>query len=282
MTLQQMFAHKHRSDRESAKVAERVKIYGERKTGTTFLTDLMRKNFSVPLLSGTPDRPNRAERERLMERVADRSSAVRRIVLDRIGDQENRRALPDTLGWKHMYPPIALLQTMPNFVAGTLFLVTVKHPVYWRVSYHRRPLDYIINCAKVDFSEFLRGPFVPTLRDGVDTPLYTSAIEFYAEKVDGYRRLCELAPRFELVRYENLLTDVPGFVEQLVSKHGLPRHSERPVIRETSTNHRESTFDEYRQEYRLDRVREAVSPDDYDFIMQNFGGERLTWLGYSA
>src|SRR6478672_4172849 len=100
MTLQQMFARKGGSRLESVKVAERVKIYGERKTGTTFLTDLIRRNFSIPLLSGTPDRPNRVERERLLERVADRSSGVRRIVLDRISDQENRRALPDTLGWK--------------------------------------------------------------------------------------------------------------------------------------------------------------------------------------
>src|SRR2546423_2571643 len=136
MSLQRMFAGKGASSRQSAKGAERVKIYGERKAGTTFLTDLIRRNFSVPLLSGTPDRPNRAERQRLMERVADRSSAVRRIVLDRIGDQENRRALPDTLGWKHMYPPIELLRTMPDFVAGTLFLVSVKHPVFWLISYH--------------------------------------------------------------------------------------------------------------------------------------------------
>jgi len=282
MTLQQMFARKGGSRLESVKVAERVKIYGERKTGTTFLTDLIRRNFSIPLLSGTPDRPNRVERERLLERVADRSSGVRRIVLDRISDQENRRALPDTLGWKHMYPPIALLQTIPDFVAGTLFLVTVKHPVYWLLSYHRRPLDYIINCAKLGFTEFLHEPFVPTLRDSVETPLYSSAVEFYGEKVDGYRRLSELTPRFELVRYEDLLTDVPGFVEQLASKHGLPRHSDRPVIRETSTNRRESTFDEYRQEYRLDRVRDAVSSDDFDFIVQTFGCERLNWLGYRA
>lgn len=259
---------------------ERAKIYGERRTGTTFVTDLIHRNFTVPLLFGMPGRAHRAEREKLMEGLAHEPIAVRRVVLDRIGEQENRCSISDTLGWKHMFPPLALLQSMPEFVDSTLFIVTVKHPVFWALSFYRAPIDVIYKFRRQDFSQFLRQPFVPTLRDGMEAPFYASVVEFYADKVEGYRKLAAMVPHFELVRYEDLLTDVPGFVDLLTEKYRLVRQSGETSLRETSTNHREGTFDSYREEYRLDRVREQVSSDDYDFIVQRFGRERLDWLGY--
>jgi hypothetical protein len=259
---------------------KRVKVYGERKTGTTFVSELIRRNFIVPLLSGTPDRPNRAERKTLMEGIAGESAALRSVVLDRISNEENRRSIAGTLGWKHMFPPIAQLQSMPEFAAGTLFVVTVKHPVFWALSFHRAPIDSVYKARKHTFSQFLRRPFVPTLRDGVEAPYFPSVIDFYAHKIDGYRELQESGVRFALVRYEMLLNDVPGFLNLLRREHGLRRRGKVAVIREASTNSSKATFDEFREKYRLDGVRDAVSAEDWDFIAGRFGAERLAWLGY--
>src|ERR1051326_6688162 len=81
---------------------ERIKLYGERNTGTTFTTQLIRNNFHIPMMYGTPDRPNRADREKRMQAFAEQPLFIRRLILDRIGDEENRSTLRETLGWKHM------------------------------------------------------------------------------------------------------------------------------------------------------------------------------------
>src|SRR5262249_53975305 len=120
---------------------KRFKLYGERNTGTTFMTNLLRRNFSVELLPGTPDRPNRSERERMMARLEQYSDEGRGIVLDRIGALETRRALPSALGWKHMHPPIELLKASPELARTTLFIVIVKHPIFWAQSYQRHPIN---------------------------------------------------------------------------------------------------------------------------------------------
>jgi hypothetical protein len=261
---------------------KRFKLYGERNTGTTFMTNLLKRNFSIEFLPGTPDRPNRAERERMMACVEQYSDVVRGIVLDRIGGLENRRALPSTLGWKHMHPPIDLLKAAPELAKETLFIVTVKHPIFWAQSYQRHPINSYFPVRKVGFGEFIRHPFIPNTRDNVDEPYFESIIDFYAAKVEGYRRLAGLGVLLEVVRYEELIQDVPFFLNFVSKKYGIPRQGEKAIVLQTSTKRAETTLEQFQEQYRLDRVAEGVSREDLDFILSRFGSDRLSWLGYEA
>jgi hypothetical protein len=253
----------------------RTKIYGERNSGTRFLTDLIKKNFTTPVLLGST--PGEYDELGL---CTPEPSLVRNVIRDRQTHLANRRAIPDTLGWKHMSPPIDFLKAMPQLAATTLFLIIVKHPVFWALSFHRRPYSSYFDSRKLNFDEWLRQIFIPTARDNVEQAFYPSAMGIYAAKVDGYRRLAELQVPFELIRYEELISDIPRFLRRLEVKYRLPRQRRRDVIRRTSTKGDKRELGDFLAQYRLDRVTASVSADNYDFIISSFGEDRLRWLGY--
>jgi hypothetical protein len=264
-----------------------IKIYGERNTGTHFLNDLLAKNFTVPLLPSSPEtmQPRKkkviAARERYLSHVRKNGHQIyRHVVADRYNDIANQRYLPKTFGWKHTLPPLDFLETRP-MARQTLFIITVKHPVYWALSYHRRPYHSYFPVQQMEFSEFIRHLFIPTGRDNVNVPLYESIIDLYAAKVDGYRRLVEAAFPAELIRYEELIADISGFLKRVEEKYALERNSEEEHVREKNMKKGDdATLTDFRTKYQLDRVTEAVSPEDYQFLMSRFGAERLAWLGY--
>jgi hypothetical protein len=261
---------------------EQVKIYGERNTGTTFLRDLINRNFITTMLRGGGGGDLRANRGQVSKALKGKDWLIKAIVLDRVETIANRQEMEATLGWKHMSPPIEWLQRVPDTTAKTLFVVNVKHPVFWALSFHRRPYHSFFRKTEMTFSEFVRNIYIPGGRDNVDAPMYDSAVGLYAAKIDGYRRLAALDVPFALVRYEDLLCDVPAFLARLETDHGLVRRSKGDVIRDDSTKGEDKTFADYRDKYRLDGVRNAVSAEDYEFIMENFGRDRLAWLGYPA
>jgi hypothetical protein len=180
-----------------------------------------------------------------------------------------------------MSPPIEAIQAS-EFGMRTLFVVLVKHPVYWALSFKERPYDSFFRYDDMPFSQFVRHVFLPCERDNVPEVTYDSAVGLYAAKVDGYRALADLGVHFQLVRYEDLLRDVPGFLARLSELHGIPRRRDADVIREDSTKGDDEKLHDYQAKYRLDKVRDAVSAEDYAFIMEKFGRDRLAWLGYEG
>lgn len=259
---------------------EKLKVYGERNTGTRFLKHLMKKNFGVKMMRSSNE--NYHFREQILEQLSDHEWLIRRIAIERYNGIVNRRLELDSFGWKHTSPPIEAIKAAPEMAASTLFVVLVKHPVYWALSFKERPYDSYFRYDDMTVSQFLRHVFVPTERDNVPDVTYDSAVGLYAAKVDGYRALADLAVPFQLVRYEDLITDVAGFMKRLEDLHGLPRRQDSDVIREDSTKGDEHTLDDYKSKYRLDKVRDGVSAEDYDFIIEKFGKDRLAWLGYDA
>jgi hypothetical protein len=266
---------------------EQIKIYGERNTGTHFINDLIAKNFVVPLLPSSPEtmHPRKkkviAARERFLSHVRKNGQQLyRHVVADRYNDLANRRYLPKTFGWKHTLPPLDFLETR-SAARQTLFVIIVKHPIYWALSFHRRPYHSYFPVQNMEFGEFIRHLFIPTGRDNVDVPIYESIIDLYAAKVDGYRRLIDAGFPAELVRYEELIADVSGFLRRLSEGYALERNSEEESVREKNMKKGDdATLTDFRAKYQLDKVTEAVSPEDYEFIMSRFGADRLAWLGY--
>jgi len=264
---------------------EQVKIYGERNTGTRFLHELIQRNFEVRLLS--PEAASREHADLIRTELGGKLPSglqgrlIRRIILNRLHDLENNRKVAATLGWKHTRPPVEVI-VQQCLTASILFLVVVKHPVFWALSFHRKPYHDYLRLRKMSFAEFIRHMFIPTDRDNVDPLFFKSPLELYAAKVDGYRQLASLGVPFELVRYEELLSDVSGFVQALSMKHGLPRKSADVFVPPSSTKGDERTLGDFRFIYSLDDVNQAVSREDYEFIMSAFGAERLRWLGYSV
>jgi hypothetical protein len=259
---------------------ERMKLYGERNTGTRFVKGLLKRNFDVPMLRASLGQQYEPRGD-IKGTLEDHEWLIRRIAVERFNGIVNARLIPHSFGWKHMSPPIEAIRAS-EFGMRTLFVVLVKHPVFWAQSFKERPYDSFFRYDDMTFSQFVRHVFLPCERDNVPEVTYDSAVGLYAAKVDGYRALADLGVHFQLVRYEHLLLDVPGFLARLADLHGLPRRHDADVIREDSTKGDDEKLQDYQSKYRLDKVREAVSAEDYEFIMEKFGRDRLAWLGYEG
>lgn len=265
---------------------ERIKIYGERNSGTRFLFDLCRKNFALSVIPQTlPDRAKMAWlydelRERL-ESYPRQRGILRAVVVNRMFDLENERRMPELLGWKHMRPPVQYLVSNPASARGVLFLVVVKHPVFWTLSFHRHPYHDFLHGGRLEFSDFIRNMFIPTWRDNVSEPFYPSVIDLYASKIDGYRELQEMGVPFELVRYEDLIRDISGFIRGVSDRHGVDLQRGAPIVPNKSTKPDDRQFSDFQNSYSWDKLESAVSPEDRNYIYSRFGEDRLRWLGYT-
>jgi len=262
---------------------EQLKIYGERNTGTNFLKELCRKNFAKPVLSQSYSNCDE-EIDQLLNDYPGDKRLMRTIITNRLYDLESQRRMSELLGWKHMRPPVDFLKSEPELAARTLFIVIVKHPVFWALSFHKRPYhDYFYaNTRRMEFSDFIRHMFIPTGRDNVEALYYTSIVDLYADKVDGYRELAELGVSFELVRYEDLLLDAPGFVDRIARRYGIRLRKPEIYIPDESTKRDERQLSDFQAQYDVENVRSFVSPEDFAFILSRFGRDRLSWLGYPA
>jgi hypothetical protein len=180
-----------------------------------------------------------------------------------------------------MRPPIDFIASLGAERNQTLFVVIVKHPVFWARSFQRKPYHDYFRTKKMEFGQYLRHMYIPSAMDNVRAYCYDSVIELYADKIDGYRELSDLGVPFELVRYEALLADIPAFLDRIASKYGLIRRENALVVREQSTKRRDSrNLSDFRSSYTLDNIRQAVCEEDYAFIISKFGEDRLKWLGY--
>jgi len=181
--------------------ARRLKIFGERNTGTNALAELITRNIGEILCSGVAD-----------EVVADLPERLRSIVsLDEPYRLFLRHAIVDDIFsvvpaecmFKHTAPEFS-----PRFIeqeVGVIFLV--KNPYSWLVSMFRRPHGMLL--PKVDdFSLFLRRPWLTLARDNLPRVL-ASPIEMWNRKVAAYCRFGSAATQhglpFCVLRFEDFV-----------------------------------------------------------------------------
>jgi len=103
---------------------QRVKIYGERNTGTSYLEALLVRNLAVDCLRGGVPR------------------SIRRFFADseRARDWYFQATYRNNLGWKHACLPaesqLAIARTDSTEV---LLLTLTKNPYAWLLSFYRKP-----------------------------------------------------------------------------------------------------------------------------------------------
>ena len=112
-----------------------VKIMGERNSGTSFLSELLRLNFQVELLPNAS--PPSVEQKALIGRIP-KPRQRPGMITERIQDDNHLREMPWNAGWKHACLTDRVFDTyeMPE---KTLFLCILRHPALNAVT-ERDPL----------------------------------------------------------------------------------------------------------------------------------------------
>ncbi len=240
----------------------RVKIFGERNTGTNFVAQLLSLNYPVQILGGGP--PYWWEKR------------------FGLGDASMSSFFLLTAwrnyGWKHRRIDWSKLGGFSGVV-----VTLAKNPYSWLLSLHRRPY-HNWDSHRLSFSEFLAEPW-PVMRcDRLDAR-FVSPVQLWNEKHRSY--LCPgggAIRRCMGERYEDVLDSPEGFLMRFETLSGIDRGSERfrVVSRGAKSADKERSLDEYRRYYLEERWRSGLLAEDIARINAELDHDLVLKLGYEV
>jgi hypothetical protein len=182
---------------------DRVKIFGERNSGTHALATIVRSNSQSLYLPSV----EREFHPLLARIVNDRRSPIPAALRERLNDWMFRDPSPLN-AWKHC------ATNFPNASAfeGVLVLFTVRHPASWLLSLFKHPYHQLTPKAP-DLRSFAAAPWKTVGRERLDRGSFLP-LELYRLKL---RAQLELADRlsvraiaYRFVRHEDLVLRQAG------------------------------------------------------------------------
>ena len=244
----------------------RIKIYGERNTGTNYVSALIALNLAVRQVPGVIPEGIRRIHRMLPGRewVRDLFFACTRW---------------HNLGWKHG------LATTPKRLASegrhrrkSLAFVTItKNPYAWLLSLHRRPY-HPTHPGTLDFETFLATPWRTVGRDNMRRATLESPVELWNAKNRSY---LELAPANTLnTTYETTIRDPRAFIDDVVDKFETPRLASSFRNHEVSTKDRDKDFGVYRDYYLNERWKDELADTAIAEINRRLDHDLVSRFGY--
>jgi hypothetical protein len=248
-----------------------AKVYGERNTGTNYVTELLRRNFAVhclqsynrihdyvgPMARNLPEEP---------------AGGLRNALLD----LDCRRTMLSDFGWKHGVPPRDLVASAPH-AKQTLFVCIAKHPVAWLRSLASRPYNLVDDVPKT-FSGFIRQDWTPAWRDNMPGCTKINVVDLWNVKNASLLDLETVAERCLVVAYEEILRDPESFLSSAGS-HLIARGRDY-IWSLPSTKGDGITFEQYRQKYREQNICGSLSAPDMVFIQDRIDKSVMQAFGY--
>ncbi|MEP3481111.1 MAG: hypothetical protein ABJZ55_17820 [Fuerstiella sp.] len=243
-----------------------VKIYGERNTGTNYLSALLDLNFRCRQLPGF---------------VPKAVMGLQLLLPGREGvrDYWFEKTFSRNLGWKHMQVEAAeRLQGIASFSAALHFLTLTKNPYSWLLSMHRRPYHQH-HKTSLSLEEFLVTPWQLAGRDNVSEPV-SNPIELWNIKNRSYERLASRFPVLQLT-YEAVLCNPLETLQQIEDTFQLQRLNSDLKNYERSTKDSDRDAAYYRDHYLKERWRSKLSRTAVATINQHLDAELVQQFGYS-
>lgn len=237
---------------------KKLKVFGERNTGTNYTIELLKLNFNIQFLRGTFFRLP----------LLDRS--------ENLIDTFFQLTKKSNLGWKHSKPDLKLLRSQPE----VKILILVKNPYSFLLSLHRRPY-HNASLAKLDFDSFLTSSWHCMKRENMDQ-MDLNPIELWNIKMKGYLECAdELGDQVKILRYEDLVVSPEKILAELQSMWDLPRRSEQFVNFVESTKNDQKSFTDYASYYKEEKWKSKLTADEIEIINKYLDSDVMDRLHYS-
>lgn len=236
----------------------KIKIFGERNTGTNYLKELIFENLEVEFLKGLPSNT----------KYAGGNESVN--LYFRLFGHEN-------LGWKHSKVRMDWVLNH-EALAEVYFICLAKNPYSYLLSLHRKAYHYV-GKKPVDFLEFLQREWKSQERDNTENVL-PSPIDLWNIKCGSYLRLrSNLPDQTWVINYEALLADPKKFIEDLKLKTNLPTKGDFTAIGH-STKNENKTYQDYLDYYKNEHWKSKLKLDQVQFINERIDRKLMDDLGY--
>lgn len=240
---------------------QKIKVFGERNTGTNYLVQMLSRNCKVELFpSVVPGRLPLRQKEFMK-------------------DLYFAMAFKRTMGWKHAVPNLSKIQKHPA-LAQTQLLTLSKNPYSFLLSLYKRPYHYK-GVKPATFTDFLRKPWEVRGRDNHSGSQFESPIALWNEKNRSYRQLKEaLGAKVTHLNYETLLADPVQFVTDLATSLQLTLKNETVTNVEKSAKGEKKGFTDYKAYYLGEEWKQQLSAEDIQFINAGLDKEVVAYFGY--
>ncbi len=241
----------------------RIKLYGERNSGTNYLSRLIRLNLAVREVPGV---------------VPGHIMKLQKAIpgMEMLRDLYFRLTYHRNLGWKHsrVRPPKKLRRHRLADSVG--FLTVTKNPYSWLLSLHRRPYHQYFD-EDPDLLTFLRSPWRTVGRDECGGDL-RNPIELWNLKNASYLPLADLGGLN--LTTESVLLAPEASIEQIRQRFGLTRLGAEFRNYERSTKEEGKDNAWYRDYYLHERWRENLPAEAIATINETVDQDLMAHFGY--
>lgn len=245
---------------------KRLKVYGERNTGTNYLSRLIDLNLEVVQLPGVvPDWLLSAQKR----------FPCKEFVRDAYFSLTFRR----NLGWKHMLVrPSEELQKYAVCSKNLSFVTLSKNPYSWLLSLYRKPYHQN-HLEKPGFESFLRSPWRIVGRDNVAGRI-SSPVELWNLKNASYMQLADHFPAVNL-SFEALLQDPGQLLKSISDAISCEWKLEqfRNYDQSTKESSKDSNF--YRDYYLNEKWKQEYSAEAIEIVNERLNPEVMDYFGYT-
>lgn len=249
-----------------------VKLYGERNSGTRYLSKLIELNLDATLVPGV---------------VAKHVGRLQRALPGRewLRDAYFASTYRSNLGWKHAAVDAAAarkLQARRAAAGSKLILLTLtKNPYAWLLSLYDRPY-HSGQRDELDFESFLHTPWRSVGRDNLKRAVLPTPIELWNVKNRSYLKLTRSNPSACGLTYERILTDPRQVIERLAANFNIIKSTRYFENVRISTKGRSRNFAEYRDYYLNERWQSRLSTTAVATINRLIDKYLMDQFGYTV
>ncbi len=238
-----------------------IKLYGERNTGTNYLSRITALNTNAVMLKGT----------------APEFGILRRFEF--LKDGYFYFTQHENLGWKHSIPDVEAIKKHKDF--NNLKIITVtKNPYSFLLSLFRKPYQ-IIGKRPATFDEFLKRKWITVNRENYKPKIFKSPAELWNAKNEAYISLHQKTnlPVLNLT-YEKLLEDPEATISHIIQELKLQSKNGFTNIAR-STKEKGKDYDYYKDYYLNELWRKELNDGQIKLINQYLNKDLLKHFGYS-
>ncbi len=243
----------------------RVKIYGERNSGTNYLEKLIEANLNVTLIKFTINPWS--------------LFILKTIKYDIVQDILHLFQRKKTLGWKHGCPPV---KSIESYNLDTLVIITItKNPYSFLSSLYKNP--YHIKGKKPNsLSRFIRKKWITRGRDLSGEKHLESPIDLWNIKNKAYLDLNNNVSKTVInITYEDLLKNPERCIQDIAAK-GQIDYLKNTAFKNYAKSTKDSklTYANYKDYYLNETWKSEFSRDDFDYLSNKIDQELLTHFKY--
>lgn len=237
----------------------KIKIYGERNTGTRYLHELISENLEADLLTGVVPKKWR--------RIFRGSETAKDLFF--------KFTFPNNLGWKHTLVEPSKLKHM-KVCQNLIFITITKNPYSWLLSLYKRPYHSTIHSSSID--DFLSTPWETVGRENAPRG-FADPIDMWNKKNAAYCELQKASITINL-KYEDILANPISILETLSQKFSIQKKNGSLNNIKESTKESKKDFSYYQDFYLHEKWKEKLSQSTISKINKHLDKSTMHYFGY--